>query len=90
MAANKGKRDWRYSWRRDRRDALGALAAPQNFPKIAFTMMKIWTRLLFAALMACQLAAAQSASVTERLQWQDRLHTGILPPVKHAAWQAAD
>jgi hypothetical protein len=53
-------------------------------------MMKIWTRLLFAALMACQLAAAQSASVTERLQWQDRLHTGILPPGGDAAWQAAD
>jgi len=90
ITANKAQSDWRYSWRRDRRDALGALAAPQNFPKIAFTMMKIWTRLLFAALMVCPFAAAQSASVTERLQWQDRLHTGILPPVKHAAWQAAD
>ena len=53
-------------------------------------MMKLWTHLLLAALMVCPFTAAQSASVTERLQWQDRLHTGILPPVKHASWQAAD
>ncbi len=53
-------------------------------------MMKLWTHLLLAALMVCQFAAAQSASVTERLQWQDRLNTGILPPVGDAAWQAAD
>ena len=65
-------------------------AAPQNLPKIAFTMMKLWTRLLLAALMVCPFTAAQSASVTERLQWQDRLHTGILPPGGDAAWQAAD
>ena len=53
-------------------------------------MMKLWTRLLLAALMVCPFTAAQSASVTERLQWQDRRNTGILPPGGDAAWQAAD
>ena len=90
MAATMAQSDWRYSWHLERRDALGALAAPQKLPKIAFTMMKLWTRLLLAALMVCQFTAAQSASGTERLQWQDRLNTGILPPVGDAAWQAAD
>ena len=53
-------------------------------------MMKLWTHLLLAALMVCPFTAAQSASVTERLQWQDRRNTGILPPGGDAAWQAAD
>jgi signal transduction histidine kinase len=90
MAANIAQSDWRYSWHLERRDALAPLAAPQNLPKIAFTMMKLWTRLLLAALMVCQLTAAQSASENERLQRQDRLNTGILPPAGSAAWQAAD
>jgi len=53
-------------------------------------MIKIWIRLLLATLLAWQFAPAQSASVTERLQWQDALKTGILPPAGDAAWQPAD
>ena len=54
--------------------------------------MRIWIRFLIAALLVWQLALAQAqgATVTERLQWNDALDTGILPPSGNAAWQAAD
>jgi len=52
--------------------------------------MKLWTHLLLAALAVCQFTSAQSASATPRMQWQGRLHTGILPSGSDAAWQAAD
>ncbi len=53
-------------------------------------MMKLWTHLLLAALLVCPFTAVHAASVKERLQWQDKLNTGILPPADSAAWQAAD
>ncbi len=53
-------------------------------------MMKLWTRLLLAALMVCPFIAAQSAGITEPLQWQHKLHTGIVAPASGTAWQAAD
>ena len=53
-------------------------------------MMKFWTRLLLATLLVLPFESAQSASVIERLQWQDVRNTGALPPVGEAAWQAAD
>ena len=81
IAAAIAQGDWRYSWHLERRDALGALAAPQKLPKIAFTMMKLWTRLLPAALVVCQLTVAQSASATERLhvhsQEREELYLGL-------------
>ena len=52
--------------------------------------MRIWIRSLIAALFVWQLALAQGATVTERLQWNDALNTGILPPGDDAAWQIAD
>jgi len=52
--------------------------------------MRIWIRSLIATLFVWQLALAQGATVTERLQWNDALSTGILPRSGDAAWQAAD
>ena len=52
-------------------------------------MLKTWTRLLLAAWLVLHFASAQSASVLERLQWQDARHTGLPPPAGDSAWQAA-
>ena len=52
-------------------------------------MLKFWTRLLLAAWLVLHFASAQSASVLERLQWQDSRHTGTPPPTGDSTWQAA-